>query len=108
MLSPPNQGSEIADALNDNYFYRWHNGPAGQQLGTGSDGFVAGLGSVNYPVGVSLAAFVAAFSRGVRHVRVAAAHGFRASGCRVFSRLMLQFGIELSAEQNDVRSQVEP
>jgi triacylglycerol lipase len=52
MLSPPNQGSEIADELKGNALYQWYNGPAGQQLGTGSDGFVAGLGPVDYPVGV--------------------------------------------------------
>lgn len=52
MLSPPNQGSEAADILKDNTLYRWYNGPAGQQLGTGPDGFVAGLGPVDYPVGV--------------------------------------------------------
>lgn len=52
MLSPPNQGSEVVDALKDNPLYQWYNGPAGQQLGTGSEDFVAGLGPVNYPVGV--------------------------------------------------------
>ena len=52
MLSPPNQGSEIADALKDNALYQWYNGPAGQQLGTEPDGFVAGLGPVDYPVGI--------------------------------------------------------
>lgn len=52
MLSPPNQGSEVVDALKDNPLYRWYNGPAGQQLGTGPDDFVAGLGPVNFPVGV--------------------------------------------------------
>ncbi|BBO90632.1 hypothetical protein DSCOOX_38120 [Desulfosarcina ovata subsp. ovata] len=52
MLSPPNQGSEVADALKENPFYQWYNGPAGQPLGTDPDGFVAGLGPVDYPVGV--------------------------------------------------------
>lgn len=52
MISPPNQGSEIADALKDNLLYQWYNGPAGQQLGTDPDGFVAGLGPVGYPVGI--------------------------------------------------------
>jgi pimeloyl-ACP methyl ester carboxylesterase len=51
MLSPPNQGSEVTDALQDTAFYQWHNGPAGQQLGTGSDSFVLQLGPVDYPVG---------------------------------------------------------
>ena len=52
MLSPPNKGSEIADALKDNSLYQWYNGPAGQQLGTDPAGIVAGLGPVSYPVGV--------------------------------------------------------
>ena len=52
MLSPPNQGSEVVDALKDNPLFRWYNGPAGQQLGTDPEGFVAGLGPVNYTVGV--------------------------------------------------------
>jgi pimeloyl-ACP methyl ester carboxylesterase len=52
MLSPPNQGSELVDELKDNALYQWYHGPAGLQLGTGPDSFVAGLGPVNYPVGV--------------------------------------------------------
>lgn len=52
MLSPPNQGSELADALKDNPFFRWYNGPAGQQIGTEPDGLIARLGPVNYPVGI--------------------------------------------------------
>ena len=34
MLSPPNHGSEVVDALHDNFFYQTAMGPAGQQLGT--------------------------------------------------------------------------
>jgi triacylglycerol lipase len=52
MLSPPNQGSEVTDALQDKAFYQWFHGPAGQQLGTGPGSLVARLGPVNYPVGV--------------------------------------------------------
>lgn len=52
MLSPPNQGSEAADALRDDAFHKWWNGPAGQQLGTGPDGIAARLGPVTYPVGI--------------------------------------------------------
>ncbi len=52
MLSPPNQGSEAADALQDKAVYQWFNGPAGQQLGTGPGSLVIHLGPVNYPVGV--------------------------------------------------------
>jgi pimeloyl-ACP methyl ester carboxylesterase len=52
MLSPPNQGSEVADELKDQMFYQWFNGPAGQQLITGPEGLPARLGPVNYPVGI--------------------------------------------------------
>ncbi|HFD92144.1 MAG TPA: alpha/beta fold hydrolase [Gammaproteobacteria bacterium] len=52
MLSPPNRGSEVADELHDNPLYRWINGPAGQQLGTGPDALPNRLGPVDYPVGV--------------------------------------------------------
>jgi len=52
MLSPPNQGSEVADQLRDTFLYRWYNGPAGQQLGTGEDGIAKRLPPVDYPVGI--------------------------------------------------------
>ena len=52
MLSPPNQGSEAADSLKDWWFYRWLNGPAGQQLTTDLSSFPNRLGPVDYPVGV--------------------------------------------------------
>ncbi len=52
MLSPPNQGSEIADLLKDNFLYRWIMGPAGQQLGTGADAVYHRLGPVDVPVGI--------------------------------------------------------
>jgi pimeloyl-ACP methyl ester carboxylesterase len=52
MLAPPNQGSEVADALREKEWFRRLNGPAGAQLGTGPDGIAASLGPVAYPVGV--------------------------------------------------------
>lgn len=52
MLSPPNQGSEAADSLKDWWFYKWLNGPAGQQLTTDPSSFPNRLGPVDYPVGV--------------------------------------------------------
>jgi len=52
MLSPPNRGSEAADILHQTDFYRWLNGPAGQQLVTGPQGLAARLGPVTYPVGI--------------------------------------------------------
>lgn len=52
MLGPPNGGSEIVDRLGDLAMFEWLNGPAGQQLGTGSDSVPNQLGPVNYEVGV--------------------------------------------------------
>jgi hypothetical protein len=52
MLAPPNAGSEVADKLRDRGFYRWLNGPAGQELGTDPDSVPNTLGPVDFPVGV--------------------------------------------------------
>lgn len=52
MLGPPNQGSEIADWLQDTSFYKFVLGPSGQQLGTGAGDFPRGLGAVSFPLGV--------------------------------------------------------
>ena len=52
MLSPPNKGSYVADALKGRWYYRWINGPAGQQLTTSSDSLPNRLGPVDYPVGI--------------------------------------------------------
>lgn len=52
MLSPPNQGSELADHLRSFRLYHWITGPAGQQLGTQSDSVPRQLGPVTAPVGV--------------------------------------------------------
>jgi triacylglycerol lipase len=52
MLAPPNQGSEVVDALGDMPGFRLMNGPAGMQLGTGPDGIPAQLPPVDYPVGI--------------------------------------------------------
>lgn len=52
MLGPPNQGSELVDKLGDWKVFGWVNGPAGMQLGTGSDGIAAALPRVNFPLGV--------------------------------------------------------
>lgn len=52
MIAPPNQGSEVVDRLGDAWYFKAWNGPAGQQLGTASDGFVAGLGPVDFELGV--------------------------------------------------------
>lgn len=52
MLSPPNQGSETVDKLKDNKLFRWINGPAGLQLGTGADSVPSRLGPVTFPLGI--------------------------------------------------------
>jgi len=52
MLSPPSKGSVAADILKDWWFYKWLNGPAGQQLTTGEASYPNQLGPVDYPVGV--------------------------------------------------------
>ncbi|GAB6907175.1 conserved hypothetical protein [Desulfosarcina cetonica] len=52
MLSPPNQGSEIADWLQGFWPYRRIMGPAGQQLGTAADALPRRLGPIALPVGI--------------------------------------------------------
>ncbi|WP_372013293.1 esterase/lipase family protein [Pseudoxanthomonas sp. 10H] len=52
MLGPPNQGSEVADALVGTALYDHFNGPAGAQLVTGANGITARLGPVAFPLGV--------------------------------------------------------
>ncbi|MBV1927568.1 MAG: alpha/beta fold hydrolase [Rhodobacteraceae bacterium] len=52
MLGPPNQGSQLVDALDDLEAFGWINGPAGHQLGTGPGSLVLQLPAVDYPVGV--------------------------------------------------------
>ncbi len=52
MLSPPNQGSDIAEHLHDSRFLRTILGPAFDQLGTGPEGLAARLGPVPAETGV--------------------------------------------------------
>ena len=52
MLSPPNQGSELADIFGRIPFYNWLIGPVGTQIGTNPDSLPNSLGSVDYPVGI--------------------------------------------------------
>ena len=52
MLSPPNKGSETVDKLKDFPVFKWLNGPAGQQLGTGSKSIPNQVGAPYYEVGV--------------------------------------------------------
>lgn len=52
MLAPPNQGSEVADALKDNWLYQKTTGPAGQQLGTGPESLPNRLEPIDASIGV--------------------------------------------------------
>ena len=52
MLGPPNQGSELVDALGDVAAFKWVNGPAGRQLGTGPDSLPSQLGPVTFDLGI--------------------------------------------------------
>ncbi len=52
MLSPPNQGSEMADFYRDFFLFKWIMGPAGQELGTDSLSIPNRLGKVNFEVGI--------------------------------------------------------
>jgi len=52
MLSPPNQGSELADYLKRNFIYKKINGPAGQQLGTDKNSLPLNSGPVNFELGI--------------------------------------------------------
>lgn len=52
MLGPPNQGSEVVDTLGDTILFKWLNGPAGQELGTGTNSVPHKLGPVRFETGV--------------------------------------------------------
>lgn len=52
MLSPPNKGSEVADALKDYKVYQWITGPAGQEIGTDPQSLPNTLPPVHGEVGI--------------------------------------------------------
>lgn len=52
MLSPPNQGSEVVDAVGTTAWFEALMGPTGQVLGTGEESLPNRLGPAPFPVGV--------------------------------------------------------
>jgi esterase/lipase len=54
MLSPPNQGSELTDSLQNhvNFLYYFFTGPAGQQLNTKTSSVPNQIGPMNFELGV--------------------------------------------------------
>ena len=52
MLSPPNKGSEVVDKLKTFFFFKWLNGPAGQQLGTDRESVPNSLGPAHFELGI--------------------------------------------------------
>ncbi len=52
MLSPPNNGSEVADFLKDVYVYKLAMGPAGQQLGTDTESLPKSMSPIEANVGI--------------------------------------------------------
>lgn len=52
MLSPPNHGSEVIDALGDHTWFRWIMGPAALELATTDDALVNRIEPIDVPVGV--------------------------------------------------------
>lgn len=52
MLSPPNAGSEVVDVFKSLFFFKWLNGPAGQQLGTDEKSIPNELGDANFCLGI--------------------------------------------------------
>jgi triacylglycerol lipase len=52
MLSPPNRGSEVVDKLGSFGLFRFINGPAGLELGTGPDSLPNRLGPPPFELGI--------------------------------------------------------
>jgi len=52
MLAPPSRGSEVTDKLGSFALYRWINGPAGNQLGTGTNSLPLRLDVPAFELGI--------------------------------------------------------
>jgi len=57
MLGPPNQGSEVADKLKDNYLYQQYTGPAGQEIGTDENSLPNRLKPIPGTIGIIAGSF---------------------------------------------------
>ena len=52
MLAPPSRGSEVTDKLGGIFLYQWINGPAGNQLGTGTNSHSLRLKDPDFELGI--------------------------------------------------------
>ncbi len=52
MLAPPSRGSEVPDKLGNIFLYKWINGPAGNQLGTGTNSHPLRLKVPTFELGI--------------------------------------------------------
>jgi pimeloyl-ACP methyl ester carboxylesterase len=52
MLAPPNQGSEVVDKLGGLRLFKWINGPAGNEMGTGKNSLPNLLGPADFTLGI--------------------------------------------------------
>ena len=52
MLAPPSRGSEVTDKLGGIFLYKWINGPAGNQLGTGTNSLPLRLKTPAFELGI--------------------------------------------------------
>jgi pimeloyl-ACP methyl ester carboxylesterase len=52
MLAPPSRGSEVPDKLGNSFLYQWINGPAGNQLGTGTNSLPLRLKAPEFDLGI--------------------------------------------------------
>ncbi len=52
MLAPPSRGSEVPDKLGNIFLYKWINGPAGNQLGTGTNNLPLRLKAPEFELGI--------------------------------------------------------
>lgn len=52
MLAPPSRGSEVPDRLGNIFLYKWINGPAGNQLGTGTNSHPLRLKAPGFELGI--------------------------------------------------------